>query len=246
MRAALALVAALLVGAGCTDLSQRWELDHARILAVRATPPGLGADEVALIDLLVIDDAGTPSVATPGLASTAEANPEPAVAAALTLSPTSAGWQATAGDADDLAAARAAAGLADDEPLDVLVGVTHSVPGAADPLLAIKAVRLGEADVNPATPTIRVDGLTVAEGDVATVERGREIELTFVEEFADPSEDEPLEFDWLTGTGSLTKSQTRRGLLEIGAEDPDAGYVVAIVRTATGGVSWSWIQLAVE
>lgn len=241
---ALALVAATMAAA-CTDLSEPWELDHPRLLAVRLSAPGLAAGEVAEVTVLRVDDAGMPVEDEPSLVSAAELNPAP-VAAAVELDGGADGWTVTASDADAIARARAEKMLADDEPLDIQLGMTVSVAGLTDPLVALKTVRLGAALTNPATPTLRVDGVTVAAGGQATIPREREIELTFVETFDDPSEEEPMEFRWLTGTGELTKSQTRRGLLTVGPDDPDRGYIAAVVRAPDGGVSWNWIEVVVQ
>lgn len=234
---ALLTVAAALLAAGCTDLSQRWELDHARVLAVRLSAPGLAAGEAATIDALVVDDAGAPAVLTPTAASLTVGAGQPA-AAPVTIAPAEAGWTVVAGDAAAIAAARVAAGLTDDQPLDVAFGAVFSIGDGS--FIATKRVRLGEALANPPAPTIRVDGAVAA--GVVTIARDREIALT-----ADGLADDPsLEIAWLTGTGALTYSQTARATLEVAADDPAAGHVVVVVRSDTGGVAWATAEVAVD
>ncbi|MBK9034336.1 MAG: hypothetical protein IPL61_24235 [Myxococcales bacterium] len=223
-RRAAAILALALV-AGCTDLSQRWELDHARVLAVRLSAPGLAPGEVATVDALVVDDAGVPAVVRPtgvtvvtdlGLAVTAAADAD--------------GWTVTAGDADAIATARAAGGLAPDAPLIAALGVLVTVDGQQ--LLATKQVRLGEPLANPPTPTILVDGAALAPASLAI---GRAHALTL--DGVVPADD--LAFDWLTSTGTLTYSETSAATLELAADDPASGHVVALVRSDVGGAAWA-------
>ncbi len=231
---AAAAVLATLAG-GCTDLPQRWALDGARVLAVRLSAPGLAAGEQTIIDALVVDDAGVPSVIAPALATLAVegAGPTP-----LTVSAGEDGWIATAGDAEAIAAARASAGLTAEQPLEVPIGAAFAIAEPA--LIAVKRVRLGETAANPPTPSLRVDG-AIAAGAV-TVDRGRAIALTI-----DAVVDEPaLEIAWLTSTGTLTGSQTAAATLELAADDPGGGHVVVIVRSEVGGVAWAWTELAVR
>lgn len=237
--AALLAAAAALLATGCTDLSQRWELDHARVLAVRLSAPGLAAGEAATIDALVVDDAGAPAVMAPTAASlTAGPGAPPSASAPVTIAPAEAGWTVVAGDAAAIAAARVAAGLTDDQPLDVAFGAVFTIGDAS--FIATKRVRLGEALANPPAPTIRVDGAVAA--GVVTIARDREIALTVDGVADDPS----LEIAWLTGTGTLTYSQTTRATLEVAADDPAAGHVVVVVRSDTGGVAWATAEVAVD
>ena len=224
---------ALTVAAGCTDLSQRWELDHARVLAVRLSAPGLAPGEVATVDALVVDDAGVPAVARPTVVAVVA---DPARAGAVAVAPGADGWLVTAGDADAIAAARAAAGLTADAPLTVSLGLAFVIDGRE--LIATKQVRLGEALANPPTPTIRVDG--VAPDGTAMVATGRDIALTL----AGVTPAEELAFDWLTSTGALTHSETAAATLALAADDPRAGHVVALVRSDVGGAAWATIAIA--
>ena len=209
--------------AGCTDLSQRWELDHARVLAVRAAQPGLAADTSTAIDGLVVDANGAPRVVTPSAITAVE---PPPLLGGLTI----AGATVTAGNADAIAAARAAAGLAADQPLVVTLGLAFDVDGQR--LVATKRVRLGTAADNPPSVTMVVDG-TAVDG-TATVPASGVLALSLTG--FDPEAD--LEFDWLTSTGALTGSETATATLELADDDPRTGHVVALVRSEDGGVTW--------
>jgi hypothetical protein len=57
---------AIVVIAGCAgQLDASWELDHDRIVAVRATPPHVAAGEVAVLDALVAHAGGPTDVERP-------------------------------------------------------------------------------------------------------------------------------------------------------------------------------------
>lgn len=227
------MVALAALAGGCNDLSQRWELDHARVLAVRLSAPGLAPGEVATVDALVVDDVGAPAVVAPRLVGLAVATD----AAVLTVAPDAGGWSVTAGDAAAIAAARAAAGLRDDQPLAITLGTVVTIAGVDH--VATKQVQLGEALANPPTPVIRVDG--VAATDAPTpVARDRDIALTL--DGVTPAED--LAFDWLTSTGALTHSETAAATLVVAPEDAPAGHVVAIVRSDAGGAAWATAAIA--
>ncbi|HEU4730898.1 MAG TPA: hypothetical protein VFT22_23545 [Kofleriaceae bacterium] len=111
MRSAIALLA--LVVTGCTDdTDPPWQLDHDRIIAVRATPPRIAAGEQAVIDAL-IGHKGAP---------VAEQSPDEAIAvspASLSgaLGRDASRWMVTAPDGPGLAAARGELGLPGDAPV---------------------------------------------------------------------------------------------------------------------------------
>lgn len=234
MTRAAILIAMVALAAGCNDLSQRWELDHARVLAVRLSAPGLAPGEVATVDALVVDDAGVPAVVTPRLVALAT----PGDAAVLTVAPADGGWTGTAGDAAAIAAARAAAGLTADQPLAITLGAVVTLGGVDR--VATKQVRLGEALANPPTPVIHVDGVAAGEAP-APVAIDRDVALTL--DGVTPADD--LAFDWLTSTGTLTYSETAAATLTLAADDAPTGHVVAIVRSDVGGAAWATATIAV-
>lgn len=233
MTRAAVLIALAALAAGCNDLSQRWELDHARVLAVRLSAPGLAPGEVATVDALVVDDAGAPTVVAPRLVGLAD----PADAAVLRVAPDGPGWTVTAGDAAAIAAARAAAGLTDDQPLAISLGAVVTIAGVDH--VATKQVRLGEALANPPTPVIHVDGVAAGDAPVP-VARDRDIALTLAG--VAPADD--LAFDWLTSTGALTHSETAAATLVVAPADAPSGHVVAIVRSDAGGAAWATAAIA--
>src|SRR5690348_9926101 len=57
---------------GCADdQTQRWELVHDRVIAVRATPPRLLAGEAAIIDLLITSQTAGPDEVAPAMLTVA-------------------------------------------------------------------------------------------------------------------------------------------------------------------------------
>jgi hypothetical protein len=226
----------VIVASGCSDLSQVWELDHARILAVRLSAPGLAAGERAVVDVLVADDAGVPAVLSPSLV-TVSATTDPDVAAAVVVTATSIGWTVSATDADALSAARLSAGLAADRPLEVQLEIQLVIDG--NQLTALKNVRLGESLSNPASPALQVDGVPAT--GIIPVERDREIVLAL----AGVDTNAELSFDWRTSIGALTRTETDSARLTVEADDPASGYVVVLLRTPAGGVAWGIVELAV-
>jgi hypothetical protein len=227
------LVAAL---AGCSDLSQRWELDHARVLAVQLSSPGLAAGATATVAVLGVDDDGAVAELTP--VEVAPASDRASAAAAMTVLGTPTGWTVTAGDAAALAAARAQAGLADDAPLEVQLRVTVQLAGRA--LIALKTVRLGEALQNPAPPQPLFDG-------AATVPARLRYSTTAVLTLAEPPPaDSEVSVAWLTSTGAMERSETASATLSLASGDAARGTVVVLLRDVRGGVAWAAREVVVE
>lgn len=248
--ARLCLAAAALAVAGCNDLSQIWEIDRPRVIAVQFSDPALQPGESADVRLLVGDADGTIAEVGPALVTVEGLGLEPEVAAAITLAPAAGGWTVTAGDQAAIDAARAARALTADDPLDVQVAVLVTVSGKD--LVALKTVRLGADGANPPVPSILVAGSAASP---ATIDLDVETELT-LDGLPPPPEDPTtapdealLELAWLTSTGDLTGSETRTAELTLPSDaDPavdPAGIVVAVVRNGLGGVSWASLEFEV-
>jgi hypothetical protein len=126
------LFAALL--AACTDVPQPFELDHARVMAVRVDPPSLAPGERTRIDVLVTDNSG-PRVAPP-TAFMVEAPP------GLEPRQTPEGWFL---DAPTTATS-------------IVVPLSLSIDTAEGTLTAQKTVAFGAHADNPAAPEILLDG----------------------------------------------------------------------------------------
>jgi len=141
IRVAIAVASAPGALGGCTgDLDPPWQLDHDRIIAVRATPPGIAPGESSTIDALVGTKGEPTRVAPPELAAVVS---PASLSDALTFD--GARWIVTAPSADRLAAARAELALAADAPVPLRIGVSY----ANRTLVATKTVQLGVPAANP-------------------------------------------------------------------------------------------------
>lgn len=225
MRAALVL--SLLALAACFDApAPEWQLDHDRVIAVRASPPGIAAGGVATLDALVAH-AGAP-VAVEQPVEAAAIAPAAGLAGAVALA--EGAWQVTAPGDAQLASARAALGYAEGAPvpLDVLVEVPG---GSGAPLAARKTVWLGEPRANP--PEVGV--VTVAgapPGAELVIPRGVDVPLA-----VDPG-DPGATVMWLTSCGTMHDDQERAAFVHIGPGDSRDGQLVLVVRDGQGGVAW--------
>jgi hypothetical protein len=228
VRAALLVVVGLApVIGGCEDVPQPFDLDHARIMAVRVEPPALAAGERARVDVLVTDSSVVPRVAD---------------AAAFTLaSPGGAtvvreadGWYVEAPGSEVLAAMRDALALAPDADVIVPLAIDVATPDGA--LAAQKTIALGTPAANPAVPAILVDG--VAPAGAATLAPGRDAVL------ATPSPGADLSYRWFSSVGDVTGYTRAEATLE--PVPGAAGHLALVVRDQAGGTAWTLVPAAVE
>ena len=220
--APLALAAALGLGACTQDVDPPWQLDHARVIAVRATPPRLASGDVARLDALVGREGAAPLETVP---DTAEVLSPTSLAAAL--SGTAGTWTVTAPGAAQLAAARAELGLAADAPVPLQLRVTFSDSGLA----ARKVVWLGARADNVVIPRALVDGQDAMAQDALTV--GAEVDVPLAVDF-----DARHNVNWLTSCGTMHDFDLARAYLRVEAADPQAGAMALVVRDDQGGVAW--------
>ena len=227
---ALSVVLVSCCSLGCTDVPQPFDLDHARVMAVRIDPPSLPPDQVATIDVLVTDAAAQPYQAP--VASVRVTLPAALVAAGLgdTLQQTATGWQLTSPDAATMASIRMALNKTSEEPLVVPLDI--EVTTADGTLIAQKTVAFGPLALNPAVPTITQNDVVTA----LTMEPGVEATLSVQNPVDDHS------YRWFSSVGDLkgfTRAQVR--------VDPiagPAGLIVVVVRDQAGGTSWAMSPVA--
>jgi hypothetical protein len=226
---ALGAAAAIATGACTLDVDPPWQLDHDRIVAVRATPPGITAGQNARLDALLAVKGGKTSVASPELA--------------VVVSPTSladtvgfdGGWVVTAPGDDRLAAARAELGLAADAPVPLQVGVSY----AGRTLVATKTVELGVAADNPAlfTMNMRIDGQPVdgpaAGSSEVVVQPLAKVPLSI------DADDAIYDVAWLTSCGTMHDFDLPNAYLKVEAADPQSGELAVVLRDGKGGVAWN-------
>jgi hypothetical protein len=208
--------------AGCVDDTvPPWQLDHDRIIAVRATPPRIAAGEQAVIDGL-IGFHGAP---------VAEQPPEDATVLdpagfAPALRHDGARWVVTAPSADQLAAARTALGLA----AEALVPLQLEV-GYAGGLRATKTVWLGGAAANPAMTDVQIDRVA-ATAAALVVAPLRDVPLSIA------LDDASYDVTWLSSCGTMHDFDLPAAFLRVEAGDATTGQLALVVRDSAGGVSW--------
>jgi hypothetical protein len=231
-RGGLILLALLAVGAGgCfEDIDPPWQLDHDRIVAVRASPPGVASGEQATLDAL----AGYQG------ALTAEVEPEAVQVIApmgaedlLTLDAGT--WVVTAPDQARLAEMRAGYGLPADAPVPLQLGLLFD-----GDLAALKVVNLGVHADNPGMGAITIDGGEPEADDEIVV--GREIDVPMAVEVAETDD-----VNWLTSVGTMHDFDLPEAYLVVEPDNPlDQGELAVVVRDGLGGVAWQVWPIRVE
>lgn len=221
--AAAAIVLGALALAACAeDVDQPWDLDHDRIVAVRATPPSIASGERSVLDALLATDGASTHVATPDVATVVAPQ-----SLADVLAPGPEGWVVTAPDAARLDAVRAELGLEPGAPVGVQIGVSY----AGNTLIALKTVYLGERAENPTLAGLLVDG---AEPTGDSVQLARDVEVRLSVE-ADAA---LAKVNWLTSCGTMHDFDLPSAYLVIEEEDPTEGELAVVLRDRAGGVVW--------
>jgi hypothetical protein len=212
--------ALLVVVAACGEpaVPEPWQLDHDRVVAVRALPPHIAPGEIALFESLIAHADGPTTIEPIVNASAASAPGDLFLAVHYYFDH----WQIDGPDQARLDAARAALGLAADAP--VPLDVTLELPG---PLYAAKTVWLGDSRANPPAPAITY-GPVLGPG---------EYPLDFDPPFGGTVR-------WLTSCGTLLDHTEPRATHVV--DEPCEGELVAVVRDGFGGVAWQVLPIRVE
>lgn len=238
MRLAVSML--VMLAAACSDeVVEEWHLDHNRVIAVRATPPGIVAGQVSELDALLGHDDGMPTEAAPHTASVVS---PASLASALAF--TGGRWIVTAPDDTALAAARAELALDPEAPVPLVVRV--SWPPTAFPTdttgadyVAVKTVILGEARDNPVISEMTVDGVGALAADEIVVDAAATTKLAI------PAARDDLT-RWLSSCGQLVDWDLASTLLSFEPEDPRAGNITVVLRTRAGGVAWKTWAIRAE
>lgn len=221
----LVALAAAVALAGCTgDLDPAWQLDHNRIIAVRATPPSIAAGDTTTIDALLGTKGAKTSVAAPEQAMVVSPT---SLADALAF--TGGSWVVTAPDETRLAAARTELKLADGAPVPLEIGVSY----ANQTLFATKTIDLGEAATNPALVDVTINGQPAPDaGTPLVIGKLVDVPLTIA------ASDIDFDVTWLTSCGTMHDFDLPSARIFVEADDPVAGELAVVLRDAAGGVSW--------
>jgi hypothetical protein len=223
---AAASIAASLAVSGCTgDLDPPWQLDHDRIIAVRATPPGIVAGDKSTIDSLLGAKGGPTRVAAPEEAAVLSPT---SLSDVLAFDGTS--WVVTSPSEERLAQARTELTLAADAPVPLRVGVSY----AGRTLTATKVVFLGQPASNPSlvSMNMKIDGAPAGSAEIV-VEPLAKVPLSI-----DASDDD-FDVTWLTSCGTMHDFDLPNAYLKVEEDDPTSGELAVVVRDAGTGVSWN-------
>ena len=222
-RALVACVLGALAG-GCTgDLDPAWQLDHDRIVAVRATPPSIAPGDRSTIDALLARKGDKTRVASPDAAAVVSP-----MSLADVLAVDAGSWVVTAPSDDRLVTAREELKLAPGAPVPLQIGVSYTNPTLA----ATKTIYLGAAAANPALANVMIDGKPAGSADVI-VDPIVKVPLSI------DADDVQFDVVWLTSCGTRHDFDLPTAYLEVEADDPHAGELAVVLRDASGGVSWS-------
>jgi hypothetical protein len=221
-----ALAAALLLAAACTgDLDPPWQLDHDRIIAVRASQPGLAPGQQARLDALIGKKGDRISVAVPEGAMVVAPT-----SLADTLSRQGADWVVTAPSADRIDAARSELKLAAGAPVPLQIGVAYG----GGSLLGTKVIELGTAADNPTLNDVMVNGADPGTSEIVFGKLDR-LPLSV------DANDTDFDVTWLTSCGTMHDFDLPTAYLKIEDDDPTEGELALVVRDSHGGVAWrSW------
>jgi len=215
-------LALLAVIAGCSgDVDPPWQLDHDRIVAVRATPPRIITGEQSDLDALLAHKGEMTSNAPPELAGVLS----PASLADV-LALDAGRWKVTAPSEARLAMARTELGLAADASVPLTIGVSYD----AGALVATKIVWLGDSETNPPLVDVRVDG--AAPPAQIVIAPAVDVPLSVM---ADDAVDN---VNWLTSCGTMHDFDLAKAHIHVEPKDPTMGELAVIVRNARGGVAW--------
>jgi hypothetical protein len=229
-RAGLVLVALLAVGAGgcLDDIDPPWQLDHDRIVAVRATPPGIASGEQSTIDALAAYEGALTAVVEP------EAVQVVAPMGAEDLLTLDDGtWVVTAPDAARLAELRAAYDLPADAPVPLQLGLLFD-----GDLAALKVVNLGAHADNPTLGAVMIDGGEPPDEVVIALEQDVMLQV-------DAAETDDV--NWLTSVGTMRDFDLPRARITLEPDNPlDEGELALVVRDGRGGVAWQVWPIRVE
>jgi len=216
-RLALAAAAAALASGCTTDVDPPWQLDHDRIVAVRATPPRIAPGESSTLDVLLAHVGGPTTEQAPDLVQVVSPM---SLADALAADGT-----VTAPDAARLDAARTELGLDAGAPVPLQLGM------GAGGFAATKTVWLGEHADNPTLVNVLVDGAAPP----ASIVVAPDVDVPLSVD----ADDAKGSVNWLTSCGTMHDFDLKKAYLHVLPEDPQSGELVLVVRDDQGGVVWA-------
>lgn len=220
------------------DLDPPWQLDHDRIVAIRANPPRILAGETSTIDALVAQEGGPTAERIPDLVVVV--GPE---SLAGTLSLTGGQWTVTAPSEAELDAARTELGLAAGDFVPLQLGVAFARPGATDPedgLFGIKSIGLGATAPNPTLGVMEIDGAAAPPPEQELV-IGTLVDVPLLIQALETDK-----VNWLTSCGTMHDFDLPSAYVRVEEEDPTEGQLAVVLRDDKGGVTWQLWSIRAE
>lgn len=203
------------------DLDPEWQLDHDRIIAIRATPPSIAPGGKARLDGLIAHAGGVTEEIGPELAIVAKPS-----SLASTLTREGADWIVTAPADAQLVEARTELALPKDAPVPITIGVSY----AGGALVGTKIVTLGVAADNPTLADVTIDGMPAPAADISVG--------SLVDVRLSVTQPQLGSVRWLTSCGTMHDFDLPQAYLRVEADDPTTGQLAVVVRDANGGVVW--------
>lgn len=226
-----AIALALVATAACaSDVDPPWQLDHDRIIAVRAEPPSIGPGQTSTIEALLGHKGGQTSVAPPELAVVISPM---SLSDVLTIE--GGRWVVTAPSEARLASARSELKLEANVPVPLQLTVSY----AGQTLIATKIIDLGRAADNPPLNDLMIDDKPAGNGELV-VRKLVNVPLSVT------ADDTAFDVTWLTSCGTMHDFDLPNAYLHVEADDVDAGELAVIVRDANRGVSWKLWSIRAE
>lgn len=222
------LILAAVVGCG-GDLDPPWQLDHDRIVAIRAEPPAILPGETSTIDGLVAAKGGPTIERVPDIVIVVQPQ---SLASAVAF--TGGEWVVTAPDEVTLDAARTELGLDAGAPVPLQLGIGYALPDLPpeEGLAGLKTVALGITAPNPTLGVMQIDGADAPAPDVELV-IGKLVDV--------PLSIPALESDevnWLTSCGTMHDFDLPSSYVRVEVEDMTEGQLAVVLRDDKGGVTW--------
>jgi hypothetical protein len=236
------LLAALLIAlAACnSDVDEPWQLDHDRIIAVRAEPPGLLAGQQSKLDMLVGFKGSTVAERSPDFAQVVS----PMSLADLVHNDGMGGWVVDAPTDERLAAVRAELKLGPTDLVPLRVGIaaawpTPVVSPMGNGFAATKTVVLGLAASNPMLDGMMVNGIDPGTTDLVVPAVGKT--PLFVQ-----ADDSVNIVNWLTSAGTMHDFDLHSAYITFEKEDMTEGQLAVVLRDPYGGVAWRFWSIRAE
>jgi hypothetical protein len=208
--------------AGCLEgIDPSWQLDHDRLVVVRASSPHIAPGEMTTFDALVAHKGGPTDVETPlGVLAYGPKD----------LSSVVSGDSVVCPDAATLDAERGELGLdpGTPVPLDLVMEFPDS---NGIHLLAKKTIYLGDSVMNPASVgDVTIDGAPPDPTQIV-IASGVDVPLA-----SDAAPDAMV--NWLTSCGTMHDDDEHAAFIHVQPGDRKDGELAVVIRDALGGVAW--------